>query len=93
MPGWVAGNAVIALTVSFTCKTIFGMENRGLRCLIVLGVIVISTAVGILGVKSLVEMLLYAQPFLLRVAKNGYAFIADVVVMAASIPVCEKKRV
>ena len=34
--------------------------------------------------------MLYAQPFLFRVAKNTYAFVADVVVMAVSIPVCEK---
>ena len=55
-----------------------------------LGGIVIATAVAILGIKSLVEMILYAQPFFFRVAKNVYAFIADIVVMAVSIPVCEK---
>ena len=90
MPGWAAGNVVIALAVSFACKHTSGVKNRGLRGLVVLSVMIGATAVGILGVKSLVEMALFAQPFFLRVAKNLYAFIADIVVMAVSIPVCEK---
>lgn len=90
MPGWAAGNAVIALSVSMACKATAGLRNRLLRQGIVLAVIALSTAVGILGVKSLVEMALYAQPFLLRCAKNVYAFVADIVVMAVSLPVCGK---
>ena len=90
MPGWAAGNIVLAVSVSLACKATAGMKNHLLRSFILLGVIVIATAVAILGVKSLVEMLLYAQPFFLRVAKNVYAFVADIVVMAVSIPVCEK---
>ena len=52
-------------------------------------VIVLMTAVGILGLKSLTECLLYAQPMAVRMAKNSYAFVADVVMMIVSIPVCE----
>lgn len=90
MPGWAAGNMVLASAVSLACTATAGMKNRRLRFLILLGVIVAATAAAILGVKSLVEMVLYAQPFFLRVAKNGYAFIADIVVMVVSIPICEK---
>ena len=90
MPGWAAGNMVLASAVSLACAATAGMKNRRLRFLILLGVIVAATAAAILGVKSLVEMVLYAQPFFLRVAKNGYAFIADIVVMVVSIPICEK---
>lgn len=90
MPGWAAGNIVLALSVSLACKGTAGLKKCWLRFLILLGVIVIATAVAILGVKSLVEMILYAQPFFMRVAKNVYAFIADIVVMVISIPVCEK---
>ena len=54
-----------------------------------MGVIIAATAAGILGLKSFVEMVLYAQPFLIRVAKNIYAFVADVVVLALSIPISE----
>jgi len=39
-------------------------------------------------VKSMVENWLYYEPFLLRVSKNMYAFIADVVVIVISIPIC-----
>lgn len=90
MPGWAAGNILIAFAVSFACKYTSGLKNRWLRRLIILSVIVAATAVGILGIKSYVEMVLYAQPMLLRMAKNVYAFIADIVVMTVSIPVCEK---
>lgn len=90
MPGWATGNVVIALTVSFACKCTAGMKKQWLRYLILAGVIVAATAVAILGVKSLVEMIFYAQPFLLRAAKNVYAFVADIVVMTVSLPVCEK---
>ncbi len=90
MPGWAAGNCVIALSVSMACRVTSGMKNRWHRRLILLGVIAAATAAGILGVKSLVEAVLYGQPFLLRAAKNGYAFVADIVVMALSLPVCEK---
>lgn len=45
--------------------------------------------IGILGIKSLTECFLYVQPMLVRVAKNSYAFVADIVVMIASIPICE----
>lgn len=92
MPGWAAGNIVIALAVSLACKYTSGLKHSWLRHLILLSVIVIATAAAILGVKSLVEMMLYAQPFLLRAAKNVYAFVADIVVMAVSLPVCEKLK-
>ena len=55
--------------------------------------IVVSTAAVILGVKSVVEVILYAQPMLLRVSKNIYAFVADVAVMALSLPICEAIKV
>lgn len=92
MPGWAAGNIVLALFISIACKATAGLGKRWLRFWILLGVIVIATAIAILGVKSLVETILYAQPFFLRVAKNVYAFIADIVVMVASIPVCENLK-
>ena len=89
MPGWTLGNLVIGIA----CGIIFTQakkmkSSRARRGLMVLTIIVI-TAVGILGVKSLTECLLYAQPMAVRIAKNSYAFAADVVVMLVSIPVCE----
>ena len=39
--------------------------------------------------KSIVEMYLYSQPFLLRASNNIFAFIADVVVLLFAVPFCE----
>lgn len=90
MPGWAAGNIVIALAVSLACRYTAGWKKRWLRSAVLLCVIVLATAAAILGVKSMIEMILYAQPFLLRAAKNVYAFAADILVMAVSLPICEK---
>ena len=87
MPGWAAGNVVIALGVSAAFQAAARLRPW-LRQIVLTAAIVLFTAAGILGVKSLVEMVLYAQPFLIRAAKNVYAFVADIVVMALSLPVC-----
>lgn len=88
MPGWAVGNLVIGLGVGLACRLTHTMEKQWLRHLLIALAIVISTAVGILGVKSVVEMLLYAQPMVVRIAKNVYAFVADVVVLMVSLPIC-----
>ena len=64
------------------------MSSVPVRTVLQVLVILTATAIGILGVKSITETLLYGQPFLLRVAKNSYAFIADAVVLTLSIPLC-----
>ena len=51
--------------------------------------IVSSTFLGIFIMKSIVEMYLYSQPFLLRASNNIFAFIADVVVLLFAVPFCE----
>ena len=88
MPGWAAGNLVIGLIVGAACTATRKLENAMLRNLILAGAVVLSVAVGILGVKSFVEMVLYAQPMAVRVVKNSYAFVADTVVLIAGLPIC-----
>ena len=88
MPGWAVGNLVIGLLVGLTCKATKKMHSRLLRQLLIAAAVLLSAAVAMLGVKSLVECLLYAQPFLLRAAKNLYAFAADAVVLLFSFPIC-----
>lgn len=88
MPGWAMGNLVIGLIVGFICKHTMKLQNNTLRHILIGIAIVVSVAVGMLGIKSLVEALLYTQPLVLRMAKNIYAFIADVVVMIISLPIC-----
>ena len=88
MPGWILGNLVIGLCLGCVMKRVSKHSNSALT-FIVLGVTaLVATAVGILGAKSLVECVLYSQPVLVRVATNMYAFVADVVTIIASLPLC-----
>ena len=88
MPGWTLGNLVIGILLGLTFRITKGMKQVPLKSAINAAMIVASTALGILVVKSLTESLLYAQPFLLRAGKNVYAFVADVVMLLVSLPVC-----
>ena len=92
MPGWAVGNLVIGLFVGLTCKITRKIKNQWIRHAVIGASIIISVAIAMLGVKSLVESLLYSQPLYLRMAKNAYAFVADAVVMILSIPICISLR-
>ena len=87
LPGWAVGNIVIGLLVGLACKLTRNIKSKLIRQIILITTVVIATAIGILGLKSIVECLLYAQPFVLRVAKNMTAFIADIVVLGISFPI------
>ena len=50
-------------------------------------VMVLATLLGIVGVKSLTETLLFQVPIVTRMAKNVYAFVGDAVTLVISIPV------
>lgn len=88
MPGWALGNLVIGLIVGLICKATKNIDNQVLRQVLIAIAVIISTAIAMLGVKSIVESLLYAQPFMVRAAKNIYAFVADAVVLIISFPIC-----
>lgn len=88
MPGWAAGNIVIGLALGTLFRFTRDREASAPLTAVSCGVIVAACAAGILGVKSAVEWLLYAQPFALRVAKNIYAFWADAFVLIVSLPIC-----
>ena len=88
MPGWALGNIVIGLSLGGAAKLTKSWKKPGLRSAVYIAAVMLSTAVGILGVKSMTECLLYTQPFLLRVGKNVYAFVADLVMLAVSLPIC-----
>lgn len=87
LPGWAVGNVVIGLLVGLACKLTINIKSKLIRQIILITTVVIATTIGILGLKSIVECLLYAQPFVLRVAKNMTAFIADIVVLGISFPI------
>ena len=88
MPGWALGNVVIGVALGLTFRSTERLSSTALRALICCVVIVAACALGILAVKSEVEHLLYAQPFLVRCAKNTSAFVADSVMLILSLPIC-----
>ena len=88
MPGWALGNVVIGIVMGITFRLTKQMRRPAVRIVIQIAAIVVSVTAGILVVKSLTESLLYGQPFFARTAKNVYAWVADLVMMIASLPVC-----
>ena len=89
MPGWALGNLLVGIILGITFKYSKKFKSILLETTISLVVIVIGTAIAILGVKSGVEYFLYHEPFAFRVAKNMYAFLADVFVIMISLPIAK----
>lgn len=88
MPGWAVGNLILGIIIGLTFKVVKKLKRPWLEDVISIAVIIVATAIAILMVKSMVEHLLYYEPFFIRVAKNVYAFVADVIVIVVSLPVC-----
>ena len=88
MPGWALGNIVIGVCLWLAFRATKRMKNPAIRTALNVTAIVVGTAAGILGVKSITESILYGQMFLVRAGKNMYAFVADAVVLIVSLPVC-----
>lgn len=88
MPGWALGNVAIGICIGLAFRAAKQMKNRILATVLCVSAIVAGTALGILGIKSITESILYAQPFVVRAGKNIYAFVADVVVLIVSLPIC-----
>jgi ECF transporter S component (folate family) len=88
MPGWTLGNLIIGIMLGIACKSTSNIHNNFIKYLILVATIILSTAIGILIIKSLTEVFLYAHPFFIRVAKNFPAFISDVVILIVGLPVC-----
>ncbi len=88
MPGWALGNALIGVVLGLTFRRTRAMKRRGAAAAVNAAAIVLSVSAGILGLKSMTECLLYAQPFLVRAGKNVYAWAADVFMLLASLPIC-----
>lgn len=89
MPGWAIGNIAIGLIAGFALNRCKNIKTKWIRWGVCVLAIVLGTAIGILGIKSVVESVLYAQPVVVRMVKNVYAFVADIVVLIISLPICE----
>lgn len=89
MPGWALGNIVIGIIMGLTFKLVKKLNKPLLEIIISSIIATISVALGMLVVKSGIEQCLYSLPFLIRVATNIYAFVADLVIIIISIPICK----
>ena len=88
MPGWALGNALIGVVLGYTFRLTKPMKDGVWRWVIHILAVVFATGTGVLVIKSAVEFVLYGQPFWFRIGKNVYAFVADVVLLLVSLPVC-----
>ena len=93
MPGWILGNVVIGIICGTTAKIAKKYERKYIKEIMMITSVIISTAIGILVVKSLVEVALYSLPFMLRVTNNIFAFVADVVVLVLGFELCIRGEV
>ena len=89
MPGWVFGNIIIGIILGLWFRFSKKIGNKYLTNFLSIIVILISVATGILIGKSIIEVFLYAQPFILRVTTNLTAYISDIVVILISLPICK----
>lgn len=89
MPGWALGNIAIGIIIGLWFKITKDKTKNIVYFALSSVIIIIAVLTGILGVKSVTEMILYSQPLLVRIAKNIYAFIADVVVLIVALPICK----
>lgn len=89
MPGWALGNVAIGIGLGLTFAKTKTLKNKVLKYVIWIAAVILSVAVGILGIKSLIDSLIKSQPFLARAAMNLYAFVADAAVLILALPVCE----
>lgn len=89
MPGWALGNIAIGFMMGFAFKIAKKIRNKILGILISVMGIVLGTTVGILLIKSGAECILYDQPMLVRITTNMYAYVADVVILVISLPICK----
>lgn len=88
MPGWALGNIVIGIMTGGCFCVTRSMKSAAARLVVHVVVITAACALGILGVKSLTESILYLQPMAVRIGKNFSAFAADAVMLVLSLPLC-----
>ena len=89
MPGWALGNVAIGFIMGYCFIGTRKFKHKLVEFVVSIICIIGATCIGILGIKSGVECFLYAQPFVARVISNTPAFIADVVMLIVSYPICK----
>ncbi len=88
LPGWALGNVVIGIVLGLTFRWTKKMKSTAIKTAVNAAAIVLSVTAGILVVKSVTESILYLQPFAVRVGKNFTAWVADLITLLLSMPIC-----
>jgi len=88
MLGWTLGNVVIGIVCGIIAKYVSKLKSVWVKQVLMIISVVFSTALGILVAKSMTEVLLFDIPFMVRVASNVFAFIADVIVLTIGFGIC-----
>ncbi|MBQ8815212.1 MAG: ECF transporter S component [Lachnospiraceae bacterium] len=88
MPGWMLGNIIIGVLCGYAAKYAKRLSYTWMKQVVMAIAVILSTAIGILIVKSMVEVILYSLPFMQRIANNIYAFVADVIVLIIGFGIC-----
>lgn len=86
MIGWALGNVVIGVCVGLVSRATRGLQHEIVRQLLLIGTGIISTAVGMLLVKSAYESLLSGLPFTVRVLANTAGFASDAFLLSLGFP-------
>ncbi len=87
MPGWSVGNLLIGLLIGLALKWIKEVRLKTIQFVLAAIASAIATFIGIELVKSLIDSFVVGQPFWVRFGKNFTSFIADAVVIVASLPI------
>lgn len=89
MIGWALGNIVIGVAVGSVCKMTRKIRSEWIRMIPIIITAIVSTAVGMLLIKSFYESILSGLPFSVRFYANLPAFFADAAVLAISFPIAK----
>lgn len=88
-PGWFAGNIAIGLICGFGISR---RETTGATFRNII-VCVIAVAIGILGLKTIIECALYGIPFAVKLPKNAIAFAMDTLVMMFGMALAARPQI
>jgi len=88
-PGWLLGNILIGIF----CGWLYKHENTNYAIISNIVVTIAAVALGILGVKTIVECSLYSIPLAVKVPKSIVAFVTDAIVMCAGTLLARNKTI
>lgn len=85
-PGWFIGN----IFIGYVCGQFFRKEDKFSYFNIFL--IVFSVIIGIVGIKTLIECLMFHIPWIIKIEKNAIAAFVDIVVMVIGLIISPKLK-